>query len=173
MSNSYKDMSLCYAAMCQHMSTCVVMCYVHMCWYVNMCYGVLCTHVLLCQHVLWCVMYTCVVMSTCVMVCYVHMCCYVNMCYDVSYCNNSSHNASTHICASPSMEHNYFSITICLKPLLQLYVFIMSNKIVSYFFSVIILIASSVLFCELSTRPIVCFIHKQRTVSALRATKLL
>ena len=36
-SNSFQQMSLCYAVM----STCVVMCYVHMCCYVNMCYDVL------------------------------------------------------------------------------------------------------------------------------------
>ena len=49
---------------------------------------------------------------------YVNLCCDV-ICPHVLYCKNSPHNASTHICASPSMEHNYFSITICLKPRLH------------------------------------------------------
>ena len=50
------------------------------------------------------------VMSTCVVMCYILMC-YDVLCQDVPDCNNLSHNVSTHICASSTMEHNYLSIT--------------------------------------------------------------
>ena len=57
----------------------------------------------------------CQQMSTCVVMCYILMC-YGVLCQDVPYRNNSSHNVSTHICVSSTMEHNYLSITSLWKP---------------------------------------------------------